>query len=119
MLSGEVAERQQHVAVLYQLGDRLGILRFEESGEVVDAGVGVGAGLGLEEWIELFGAGITVQSTNQVGMADAVSTFDQAGPEQRNAMKKGSLELAGRLAWETSFRDYEAGLEAAIRSRHR
>ena len=46
MRGGELVERQQYVAVLDQLGDRLGILVAELPGEDVDTGLGVGAGLG-------------------------------------------------------------------------
>ena len=42
----ELVERQQRVAVLCQLGDRFGVLVAEPSGELVDTGLGVGAGLG-------------------------------------------------------------------------
>ena len=42
-----VVERQQHVAVPDQLGDRFGVLVAELPGELVDTGLGVATGFGL------------------------------------------------------------------------
>ena len=46
MGSGVVEKRQQHVPVLGQFGDGFGVLIAVDSGELVDAGIGVGPGFG-------------------------------------------------------------------------